>query len=203
MAARTVEEAILGDWAPPVPVYEVDHGMARARMSFEEWRALPDKPKVEFVDGWGVWELMPPTPPHGRAQLKLGSLLLAAFPDLIGYAEVDTEVAHERVRIPDLVLTTEESEGDMLHEPPVLVVEVHSPSTRRQDRNDKAAEYARMGVGQYWMLDPRRHTLEILRLADGAWEPVVTLDESHPEAEVGVGEHGTVHLDLREILHLR
>lgn len=203
MPARTVEEAILGDWAPPVPVYEVDHGMARARMSFEEWQALPDKPKVEYVDGWGVWELMPPTPPHGRAQFTIGAILHAAFPDLVGYTAVDTEVAHERVRIPDLVLTTEDSDADMLYKPPVLVVEMHSPSTRRQDRNDKADEYARMGVGQYWMLDPRRHTLEILRLVGDAWEPLATLDESDPEADVAVADHGTVHLDLRDILRLR
>jgi Uma2 family endonuclease len=36
---------------------------------------------------------------------------------------------------------------------PPLVVEVLSPSNEKTDREDKAREYAGLGVGQYWIID--------------------------------------------------
>lgn len=38
---------------------------------------------------------------------------------------------------------------------PDLVVEILSPSTRRRDLNEKKDVYARNGVDEYWVIDPR------------------------------------------------
>jgi len=40
------------------------------------------------------------------------------------------------------------------HAPPTVVIEVTSPSTRREDRAKKWALYARLGVGEYYLYDP-------------------------------------------------
>jgi len=37
---------------------------------------------------------------------------------------------------------------------PDLIAEVHSPSTRARDLNEKADLYARAGVREYWLVDP-------------------------------------------------
>lgn len=45
---------------------------------------------------------------------------------------------------------------ERLPAPPVLAVEVISPTSRLRDANLKKAVYARMGVESYWLVDPRR-----------------------------------------------
>lgn len=52
---------------------------------------------------------------------------------------------------------------------PDWVCEVLSPSTRRVDRSEKMATYARHGVGHYWIVDPKERTLEVFELQGGNW----------------------------------
>lgn len=44
--------------------------------------------------------------------------------------------------------------------PPLLVVEVLSPSTRRRDRHRKRPTYLSHGVGELWLVDPDTRTIE-------------------------------------------
>ena len=69
--------------------------------------------------------------------------------------------------IPDLVFyLTEQRDSividDRLHGPPALVVEILSPgsSNTRRDRISKLQLYAKHGVPEYWIIDPRIMTLE-------------------------------------------
>lgn len=50
---------------------------------------------------------------------------------------------------------------------PPLVVEILSPSTEAEDRVVKRAEYARLGVTQYWIVDFPNRAIEILVLRTG------------------------------------
>ena len=45
---------------------------------------------------------------------------------------------------------------DIIDEPPDIVVEILSPSTRGIDLVRKMALYARSGVPEYWIADPER-----------------------------------------------
>ena len=47
---------------------------------------------------------------------------------------------------------------------PDWVCEVLSPSTRRIDRNEKRAIYAREGVPDLWFVDPDTRALEVFGL---------------------------------------
>ena len=49
-------------------------------------------------------------------------------------------------------------------EPPDIVVEILSPSTRGIDLVRKMALYARSGVPEYWIADPERRILVMNRL---------------------------------------
>ena len=70
-----------------------------------------------------------------------------------------------KIREPDLVYYAAGHE-DRYHvqyaDPPDLAIEVLSPSTRRTDRQEKAAEYAEAGVTEYWIVDPEGRSIEVL-----------------------------------------
>lgn len=91
--------------------------------------------------------------------------------------------------------------GAWVTDPPVLVAEVLSPSTRREDLVRKSGEYAEGGVGQYWVLHPDARTLDVYANSDGAWaERLLHLDAASPPGEVVVGEHGVVPVVIGELL---
>lgn len=49
----------------------------------------------------------------------------------------------------------------VMHEVPRMILEVLSPSTEDYDRNDKLNAYGKAGVGEVWLLDWRKQTIEI------------------------------------------
>ncbi|MGI8573960.1 MAG: Uma2 family endonuclease [Egibacteraceae bacterium] len=78
---------------------------------------------------------------------------------------------------PDVVFLRPEHltlEGLSLTEPPDLVIEVSSPSTRRYDLLEKRAAYERFGVPEYWFVDLKVDKVFVYLLVDGRYgEPVV------------------------------
>src|SRR5713226_6796282 len=59
--------------------------------------------------------------------------------------------------------------GAKFTEPPLLVVEIRSPSTAFIDLNRKKAAYERFGVPSYWIVnpDPPQPELTVFELRDG------------------------------------
>lgn len=55
-----------------------------------------------------------------------------------------------------------------------LVMEVVSPGrqNRERDLEVKRLEYARAGIGEYWIVDPERRTVSVLALTDGVYRLV-------------------------------
>jgi Uma2 family endonuclease len=57
--------------------------------------------------------------------------------------------------------------------PPVLAVEVLSPSTAIHDVNTKKAVYERLGVPSYWVIDPDGPWLKVFELdAEGRYQEI-------------------------------
>ena len=54
-------------------------------------------------------------------------------------------------------------------EPPLLVVEVQSPSTRTIDLVLKRRVLEEAGVPSYWLVDPDDGVVTVLELVDGAY----------------------------------
>jgi Uma2 family endonuclease len=48
---------------------------------------------------------------------------------------------------------------------PILIVEVFSPTTRRRDQVQKKKLYLDLGIDEYWMVDPERRSVTIVRPA--------------------------------------
>jgi Uma2 family endonuclease len=60
-----------------------------------------------------------------------------------------------------------------IEKPPLLVVEILSPSTRHFDLGAKSRRYAELGVLHYWIVDPEAKRLQCYRSVDGAFQPLV------------------------------
>jgi Uma2 family endonuclease len=52
---------------------------------------------------------------------------------------------------------------------PELVIEVVSPSSRKRDYKEKSAEYPRLGAKEYWIVDPRKRAMVVMRRVRNRW----------------------------------
>ncbi len=137
-----------------------------ARLSYDDYAAIPSDGKIyQIVDG-EVYVTPAPSPRHQHASKRLFVQLLAYFETTglaqVFYAPIDVILSEHDVTQPDIVVAADPSAitGRGIEAPPVLVVEVLSPSTEKFDRHVKAQRYAAFGVANYWILDPDRLRLE-------------------------------------------
>jgi Uma2 family endonuclease len=61
-----------------------------------------------------------------------------------------------------VVVRREDVGGAKFWTPPLLAVEIRSPSTAIVDRNAKLAAYEQFGVPSYWIFDPRPDLPELV-----------------------------------------
>lgn len=52
---------------------------------------------------------------------------------------------------------------------PEIVIEIVSPSSRKRDYEEKPEEYLRMGVKEYWIVDPRKRAMVVMRRVRNRW----------------------------------
>lgn len=173
--------------------------LRRVRMSWDEYLQLPEQPRAEWVNGEAVIMNAPPLFDHGRAVMRLGALLVPLFPSHEVVTEVYLKLPRNRVRLPDVMLVADRPEDGWVAEPPLMVAEVLSWSTRSEDTVRKSMEYAHGGIGQYWLVDPELRRIDVLRNISGEWEFAAKLDEEHPAAEVELADV-RVPIDLRQVL---
>jgi len=168
-------------------------------MSYDDWLALTDHPRSEWVDGMAIL-MPPPTPDHFDAGFHITNQLRQALPDLAVYGEIGIRLPRNRVRVPDVAVFTERPSGAVVEEIPLVAIEVVSPSSGYRDTVQKAVEYAASGVGQYWIVDPEARSIEISTNADGQWDLLLHLDDTRPTGEVSIAGQDPIELDLRTVL---
>jgi Uma2 family endonuclease len=146
-------------------------------------RMPDDGRRYELVDG--VLIVSPaPQLPH---QEVLGELVvqlrqasprgLVAVPGPGVRMSVDTEL------IPDLVVIKQDQLAERwVTRPPLLAVEIQSPSTALFDLNTKKAVYERFSIGSYWVVVPDRDQPELIAfdLRDGRYERIAHVRGSQP-----------------------
>ena len=73
-----------------------------------------------------------------------------------------------QIRQPDIVVVTrEQARAARLTSPPLLAVEVLSPTTVERDAVAKREEYARAGLEHYWIVDHETPRIHVLRADTG------------------------------------
>ncbi len=134
--------------------------------------AMPeDGHRYELLDGM---LLVSPAPRHlhQRSVGNLHLLLRAACPPELEVllAPFDVVLADDTVLQPDvLVAPRAQFTARDLPGPPLLAVEVLSPSTRRVDLLLKRDRLQAAGVRSYWLVDPDEPAVTVLELVDGTY----------------------------------
>ena len=154
-------------------------------LDLEDLYTTPDDGnRYEILDG-AIVMTPPPNIGHQSVSMELSVLLHRAIEGLglkVLPAPVAWRIGPGQVPEPDLivaspaVLTARAVEG-----PPILVVEVLSPSGRGRDLFEKRRIYADGRAQWYWIVDPTVPSLTVLRLANRAYEEDarVTGDEAY------------------------
>jgi len=136
-------------------------------LTVDDMEDLPDDGhRYELVDGALVVTPAPGSA-HQDCAFALAILLRAAVrPDQkVMIAPFDWVVGQDRLFQPDVLVARRADVGPLrLERPPLLAVEVLSPSTRLFDLNVKRHAYAAAGVAAYWIVDPAAPGLVAYRL---------------------------------------
>ena len=143
-----------------------------SRLTWAEFLELPDGDELrhaELVDGEIVVNL--PTRPHQRVVGRVWSTIDAWTSQAAGRGEATidpaVQIGLDRGYLPDVAWYREErcppEPTSAFQGPPDLAVEVLSPSTRAVDALRKRTDYARIGVGELWLIDPEEPIVQVYR----------------------------------------
>ncbi|MBV8527210.1 MAG: Uma2 family endonuclease [Candidatus Dormibacteraeota bacterium] len=151
-------------------------------LDLEDLYSLPDDGnRYEILDGAVVM-----TPPPNTAHQNVAAELTAILRDAtrgrrlkVFFAPFAWRIGPGQVPEPDLVVAPPEAfTARALERPPLLVVEILSPSGRGRDLFEKRRIYAEGRAAWYWIADPVQPSLTVLRLAGAAYE-----DQAHVIAD--------------------
>lgn len=172
--------------------------------AYRAWRETrPDEEQYDVVGGVPV--LSPgPRPRHQVVLYRLMQALDPAKPEghLILPAPLDWllwEAPRLQVRQPDLIVVRHEDLLEThLARPPLLVVEVLSPSSIDRDLVLKRDDYACAGLQHYWVVDPDEPRVLVFQRRE---ESLVLVAQGAGDAELPIAEPFTVTLTPSRLVH--
>ena len=147
---------------------------AAAKLTYDDFVDFPDDgQRHELIDGE---HYVTPSPAiiHqrlvGRIYLAVAHWLQVHPKGEVFLSPLDVVLSQYDVVEPDLlvVLSDQSDIITSLHVrgTPALVIEVLSPGTRRRDVGLKRRVYERVGVREYWLVDPDHRTVTVCRRTD-------------------------------------
>lgn len=141
------------------------------RFTYEDYKNLPDSEtrRCEVIEG-ELFMVPAPTTHHQRVLLNLASVLMN-FVQKHGLGDIyvapcDVVLSEENVVQPDIIFISKEHSHIIREEnirgTPDLVIEIFSPSSIERDRTAKKKIYAKYGIREYWLVNPKEETLEVM-----------------------------------------
>lgn len=158
---------------------------ANRRMTLEEYLNYEDGTDIRYELHDGVLVEMGA---ESDVNVLIATFLLAMFLQQVPYyrlrnkTEIVVPSQSTDTRYPDLMVLTEAGVAALLGKKrslitldmpaPALVVEVVSPGieNRRRDYDQKQREYAALGIGEYWIVDPELAVVIVGILVDGQYQ---------------------------------
>ena len=168
-----------------LPEVAVEPGHSPTKLTYADYELFPDDGlRHEIIDGEHYVTASPITR-HQRISLNLLYLMrfyLETHPigELFS-APFDVVLSFTDVVVPDLIylsrarahlLTPKNLQGA-----PDLVVEILSPSTWPRDERLKRDLYERVGVEEYWLVDPEQDVFTIYRRGAEGFAPPVRIEK--------------------------
>jgi Uma2 family endonuclease len=143
----------------------------RTKLTYADYVAFPDDGMRHEIIGGEHYVTPSPVTRHQRISVRLlrlladhverhrmGEMFSAPFDVLLDVFDIV---------VPDLIYLSNERAHFLteknLQGPPDLVVEILSPSTRRRDQRLKRDLYERVGVREYWLVDPVGNVVTVFR----------------------------------------
>ncbi|MCI0394583.1 MAG: Uma2 family endonuclease [Chloroflexi bacterium] len=164
------------------PTKEREHAWppTQGDWTYEDWYRLPDDGmRYELIDGV-LYMSPPPSVAHQSAVLRLAARMLF-HADTNGLGLVLTSPiavrlpGRDSVVEPDILFIAKERLDivgeETIDGAPDLVVEVLSPGNYFYDRGKKQEAYRVAGVREYWIVDNRMRTVEVLQLQGEVFVP--------------------------------
>jgi len=154
------------------------------KLTYDDFVLFPDdRKRHELIDG----EHYVTPSPNLRHQRVLGRLYLAIGNYLaihpvgeVFCAPLDVVFSHFDVVEPDILYVSHERAAEVLvpqhvRGVPELVVEIASKGTRRRDGTIKRRLYERVGVSEYWVVDPEIDVVRVYRNTGNIFERPIEL----------------------------
>ncbi len=162
-------------------------------LTFEQYLTYDDATdnRYELVDGELVMVPLP-TPDHGdtidflleafREQIRRSGSPWKATDKAGVYTGKNPVTGKDYSRTPDVcVMTTaqwnelkvDKKSAAVLRTPPLFVVEVVSPGSKKIDYESKQSEYQAIKILEYWIVDLRKSQISVLLLTAGRYETTV------------------------------
>lgn len=147
--------------------------------TFEDYRQLTAETETRYEVIEGVLYEMPLPPTLHRLLvtklvIRLGNLIEKDKLGILYLSPIDVVMSDKATPVqPDLVFIRDERRNivkeNHIKGSPDLVVEILSLSSIRYDRVTKFKVYETSGVHEYWILNPKTHSLEIYNLEEGLY----------------------------------
>ena len=156
----------------------------RIKFTYEDYKSLPESETKRYeLLGGELVEVPSPTEYHQRISRNLEFMLWRFVKEQdLGWvydAPLDVVLGQGDTREvvqPDIFFISKEREKIIAEEEirgaPDLVVEIISPGTAERDRGYKKTLYARHGVKEYWIVDPKGKAVEVYTLGTKGFELV-------------------------------
>lgn len=181
------------------------------KYTYKDYLNWPDEERRELINGT-VYNM---TPSPSRTHQKISRELFSRFYDYLRkdkvcevyYAPFDVrlpegEEKDEDIRNvvqPDIVVVCDQSKLDErgCKGAPDLIIEIVSPSSAKQDLKDKFYLYERVGVKEYWIVQPVNNTMMVFKLKENGeyGKPGMYTEEDRIKAGIFDG----LEIDLKEI----
>jgi Uma2 family endonuclease len=142
---------------------QIDWPAGGRSLTVDDLDRMPDDGRrYELLDGALIVSPRPRVL-HQAVALELAIELKAACPAQMRVIPEPAVMLSRHTEFdPDIVVIHQDRIDDTkLAEPPLLIVEVRSPSTALIDLNRKKAAYERFGAPSYWIVDPDRDRPEL------------------------------------------
>jgi Uma2 family endonuclease len=140
--------------------------------------AIPDDGERYELIGGEIIMVPPPTTYHqdisGFLYSKLDSIVRPRRLGKAFFAAVNVYAKKHDVYQPDILFIQRKNlsilEMDGVHGAPDFVIEILSPSNAYYDLKHKKDIYEEIGVSEYWIVDPKDHTIECFLNSEKGFE---------------------------------